>query len=61
MSAALTSVGAPDGGDEHVLDRVPCRCGQLAAVVITDEAGVMSVSLRCLCGAFTVPGTGEGV
>lgn len=58
MTAFITAV-APDDGDEHVLDRVLCRCGGLAAVVITEFAGETSVAVRCECGAFAVPEFGE--
>ena len=58
MTAFITAL-APDDGDEQVLDHVPCRCGGLAEVVLTEFAGETSVAVRCDCGAFAVPEFGE--
>ena len=50
----------PDDGDEVVVERVPCRCGRLAALVIDDDdVGVVTAAIRCSCGSYAVPGTGE--
>lgn len=58
MTGATTAV-ADDDGDEQTLDRIPCRCGALADVVVAEIDDVVSVAVRCRCGSFAVPGTGE--
>jgi hypothetical protein len=60
VTGATTAVADDDGdGDEHTLDRVPCRCGALADLLVAEIDDVVSVAVRCRCGSFAVPGTGE--
>ena len=53
MTAVATAAG-PEDGDDHVVERVPCRCGRLAAIVMDEDDGDVTVSIRCACGTFMV-------
>jgi hypothetical protein len=58
VSAAVIAAPADpddDGGNDVVLDRVPCACGRLAAMVMDGDADTVWCSMRCACGALSVP------
>lgn len=47
--------------EDEILDRVACRCGGLAAVVVVVEAdGAVICAIRCPCQAFSPADTEEG-
>lgn len=53
MTLLVATAAAPeDGGQESVLDREPCACGRLAAVVVHDDDDGVWVAVRCECGSF---------
>ncbi|MCE9638369.1 MAG: hypothetical protein K8T90_21925 [Planctomycetes bacterium] len=53
MTAVVATAAEPDDGDaESALDREPCACGRLAAVVIHEDGDGVWVAVGCECGSF---------
>ncbi len=51
-AVALADQPGGPGDDGDILDRVPCRCGRLAVIVLTHECFAVTCVVRCECGAF---------
>lgn len=54
---AVAAPGAPE--DDEVVDRIRCRCGALAPVVVQIEYDLVAVVIKCPCGWFEPRGTDE--
>jgi hypothetical protein len=47
---AVAAPGAPE--DDEVVDRILCRCGALAPVVVQIDYDLVAVVIKCPCGWF---------
>ena len=57
----MTGVAAPapeDDDEDRVVERVLCRCGRIATVVLDADADTCWCEVTCACGAF-VPADGD--
>ena len=59
MTAADCAPAPEDDDEGRVIDRVLCRCGRLARIVLDADADTCWCSVACPCGAF-VPPDAEG-
>lgn len=54
---AVAAPGTPE--DDEVVDRIRCRCGALAPIVVQIDYDLVAVVIKCPCGYF-LPAEDDG-
>jgi hypothetical protein len=59
VTAVVTAAPSEDD-DEFLVERVACRCGRIADVVLAEWDGAVVTFVRCACGSFVPPAADGG-
>jgi len=59
VTAAVAAAAPEDDDADEVVERVPCRCGRLARVVLDADDDEAWCSIVCRCGGFVPAAEGS--